>query len=63
MAEAAIVAGGVDTGASTSTGGMVRLVPALVTVRSDQGEWNILAAMTKGGGPIASIGAGGGKGG
>ena len=53
--EAAAVAGRVDTGAATSTGGIVRLASALVTARLDQGGGNILAAMTK---TIAAINVG-----
>jgi hypothetical protein len=55
------VAGGVDTGAATSTGGIVRPASASVMVRLDQGGGNILAVMTKGGGAVAAMGAGGEK--
>ncbi len=55
------VAGGVDTGAATSAGGMVRPASASVTARLDQGGENILAATMKGGGVVASMGAGGEK--
>ena len=61
--EAAAVYSGVDTGAAASTGGMVRPALALVTARLDQGGGKILMAMTKGGGTVASMGAGGEKGG
>ena len=55
------VAGGVDTGAATSTGGIVRPASASVMLRLDQGGGNILAVMTKGGGAVAAMGAGGEK--
>ena len=55
------VAGGVDSGAATSAGGMVRPASASVTARLDQGGGNILAATTKGGKVVASMGAGGEK--
>ena len=38
-----------------STGGMVRPALALVTARLDQGGWNILTVMKKGGGAVTSI--------
>jgi hypothetical protein len=56
-----VVAGGVDTGAATSAGGMVRPASASVTARLDQGGGNILAATTKGGEVVALMGAGGEK--
>jgi len=59
---AAVIGGGVDTGATTSTGGMVRLASATVMACSGQGGGNILMAMMKGSGAFASMGAGGGKG-
>ena len=55
------VAGGVDTGAATSAGGMVRPASTSVTARLDQGGGNMLAATTKGGEVVASMGAGGEK--
>jgi len=53
----AAVAGGVDTGAATSTGVMVRPASLSVTAQLDQGVGNILVATTKGGRAVASIGA------
>ena len=53
--------GGVDTGAATSAGGMVRPASASVKARLDQGGGNKPAAMTKGAGGVASMGAGGEK--
>ena len=55
------VAGGVDTGAATSTGRIVRPASASMMALLDQGGGNILAVTTKGGGAVASMGAGGEK--
>ncbi len=55
------VAGGVDTGAATSTGRIVRPASASMMALLDQGGGNILAVTTKGGGAVVSMGAGGEK--